>query len=285
MPRDKPLSSQPPPHAITVMTPKAKKVRFTKDLASRDGPVSVTEGVRLDVSAAEAGDEHELWLLQLPLDFDPKRRVEWEILPDRGEGQFHGRCKVDGAEFLLMPDPDAGPGRVFASPAGPAARFVPVARRLTVLRATLAPALCFGVDQHPHQHQLSPRDAAPLAATAKQLERPVAAPVAAPARKAQPARSGAAPAAPTATGTAVPGAEGSKQQSMPVAAEAPAADERGGKPSEKKKKKKKRSHEEEGGGSKEAKAAAAAEGSAEKKHKKEKKDKKKEKKDKRKDKA
>lgn len=210
-------------------------------------------GTRLDVSAAGDG-EHELWLVQLPANvswcrrgpaccvcrccaavhvnirwrassgaarcipragpqFDTSAHVEWEVSPDAADG-FRGRCAVGGQEYLLVPEPTVGATAVYATPASPDGEFVPVARRLTVLRTTGAPQLCFGqangIDATTGG-DLSAEDAAVLVRRAAQLARPRPAAAAAGAG-ATPKRDGAV--APTATG-----AEGSEQRLEPAGAQ------------------------------------------------------------------
>ena len=60
----------------------------------------------------------------------------------------HGfpRCHslVPGVDYLLLPDNEALSSDLYATPAGAHGALVPVVRRMTVVRATSAPQLCFG---------------------------------------------------------------------------------------------------------------------------------------------
>ncbi|KAI7840497.1 hypothetical protein COHA_005796 [Chlorella ohadii] len=250
-------------------------------------PISLAQP-KLDCSGVGLDGEQELWLLQLPLDFPVGAKVSWEVSEDAADG-FRGRCTVDGVDYLLLPDQEALSADLFATPSSPSGSVAPVARRLTVVRTTDAPAVCFAqTAEELAAAAVAPRPAA-LAApadkkalkrkkadSAKAVSAPVA-PVAAP-------RGGAAPAAPSGTqqaGVVGPGG-------TPAAAEQQQQGQQGQQPSEKKKKKekseKKRKKEEAAAGEgAAAAAAAAAEGGSEKKKKKEK-SAKKEKKEKKKDK-
>lgn len=243
-------------------------------------PVSLAQP-KLDCSGAGLDAEQELWLLQLPLDFPVGAKVSWEVSEDAADG-FRGRCTIDGVDYMLVPDQQALSADLFATPTSPAGSVVPIARRLTVVRTTDAPAVCFAqTAEELAAAALAPRPAAVASpADKKSLKRkkgdaaaavpaPVAPPVAA-------MRGGAAPAAPSKTQQGGADASGG----TPAAAEQQQQQQ----PSEKKRKKekseKKRKEEAASG-----EAAAAAEGGSEKKKKdksakKEKKERKEKKKDK-----
>ncbi|PSC72453.1 hypothetical protein C2E20_4164 [Micractinium conductrix] len=105
-------------------------------------PVSI-EQPKLDVSAAAPGGDQELWLLQLPIDFPANAEADWQVSDDAMDG-FRGRCTVQGVDYLLLPDNEALSSDLYATPAGAHGALVPVVRRMTVVRATSAPQLCFG---------------------------------------------------------------------------------------------------------------------------------------------
>ena len=153
----------------------------------------------------------------------------------------------------MVPDSEAGPAQLYASPRTLSGPFVPVTRRVMVLRATTAPALCFGqsngIDGQ-QQEDAGPgvasppgkADAAVLKRKVKQLQQPVPAPAVAAVQEAR----GGATTAPRLTPSIVTrGAEGHKQQSTPVAA-AVAADAAGEQVKSHKKKRKRKHDESEG---------------------------------------
>lgn len=55
--------------------------------------------------------------------------------------------RLAGVEYLLVPEQDALQGDVFATPSSPHGSMVPVARRMTVVRPSAAPLVCFGRDE------------------------------------------------------------------------------------------------------------------------------------------
>ncbi|KAI3438968.1 hypothetical protein D9Q98_001382 [Chlorella vulgaris] len=98
---------------------------------------------KLDCSEVGLDGDQELWLMQLPHDFPVGASVEWQISPNPADG-FRGNCMVKGVEYVLVPEAEALSAELFATPASERGSLVPITRRMTVARCTMAPMTCFG---------------------------------------------------------------------------------------------------------------------------------------------
>ncbi|EFN51659.1 expressed protein [Chlorella variabilis] len=238
-------------------------VRYEPDPVFK--PVSSAQP-KLDCSEVGLDGDQELWLLQLPLDFPAGASVSWTISEDPEDG-VRGHCTIKGAEYVLVPEPEALSAALFATPASEHGSLVPVTRRMTVARVSAAPLVCFGQDgRELGKAGMAPQVAQLLSPDKKALEKKKAeqrrrGPAAVAPTIPKP-RGGAAPAVPNKKGQATPGSEGPREAEAAAPGGAPAAaaeqqqqqqpGEKGKQKKDKSEKKKKKKREQEEG------AAAAA---------------------------
>ena len=176
-------------------------------------------------------------------------------------------CGCAGAEYVLVPEPEALSAALFATPASEHGSLVPVTRRMTVARVSAALLVCFGQDgRELGKAGMAPQVAQLLSPDKKALEKKKAeqrrrGPAAVAPTIPKP-RGGAAPAVPNKKGQATPGSEGPREAEAAAPGGAPAAaaeqqqqqqpGEKGKQKKDKSEKKKKKKREQEEG------AAAAA---------------------------
>ncbi|GAB4816597.1 hypothetical protein N2152v2_003643 [Parachlorella kessleri] len=298
---------------------KSKQVSFANDEEAAQPSDNLYRGFRpdgtlkevsilpkLDCSPEALGEDKELWLIQLPLQFDTSKPVTWAVDRSAGAGGLKAHCSVDGVAYELAADREANSLPLYIVPGSgrtSSGKMQRVARRLTVLRTTKAPQICFGVAED-HQQQLQPTtqpsgglEGLPQAiqaavakkkAKGRELEPAAVAPVISEPRQAVPPS--AAEALPRKSDLTSYGG-GLETQQQPAAGTTPGAgagaggegagaeEEREREGKEKKRKKKKKAAEVEPSGAAGAAAAAAAdskadgEGSSKKEKKRKKKDK------------
>lgn len=104
-----------------------------------NGPYQPIKPTRTLHSAPES--DKELWLVQVPLDFEIAAEAVWDIASD-GATSFKGTCTIDGGEYQLLPDRSQPMAGLYALAGGD--QPVAISKRVTIARTIHAQQLCFG---------------------------------------------------------------------------------------------------------------------------------------------
>jgi hypothetical protein len=99
----------------------------------------------------------QLWLFQVPLDFEIGRQVTWKLNPNNTNlattsnsniDSIQASCLIDGVPYQLSSDQDLPSARLFAVAPGSGGGGngpIPIVKKLTVSRKSDAQRTCFGI--------------------------------------------------------------------------------------------------------------------------------------------
>lgn len=107
------------------------------------------------ITSASDTTTKQLWLFQVPLDFEIGRQVTWKLNSNNNNykntnsskiDSIKANCLIDGVHYQLTSDQDLPSARLFAiAPGSGGSGPIPIVKKLTVSRKTDAQRICFGI--------------------------------------------------------------------------------------------------------------------------------------------